>query len=124
MVVRTSNVSPAGRVFYIASVTTALIVGGLQALRVRGGFVTNYGADIFGTAWLYAIFRQGRVLFQRGRFLSPSATSAIVMAGCVGSEFGQKLRWVPGTFDWLDIAAYVATVLACYVCDTRVKPLA
>ena len=42
--------------------TTALAIGALQMFHIRAGFVTNYGADVFGTAWLYGMFRQGRTI--------------------------------------------------------------
>ena len=58
------------RLAYAAIMTTALAIGALQMLRVRGGVITDYGADVFGTAWLYAMFRQGRTIFQRGSTMS------------------------------------------------------
>lgn len=114
----------AARAFYIGSTTLALGVGALQMFQVRGGFLTNYGADIFGTAWLYGLFRQGHSVFQRGRLLSPAITSAIVFVGCAASEFGQLWRMVPGRFDPFDLVSYGVTVLACYLVDRRVVPLA
>jgi hypothetical protein len=115
--------SRAPRVFYVVSVVLALGVGALQMLRVRGGFLTDYGADLFGTAWLYAIFRQGKGLVQRGRPLSRDLTAALVLAGCVGSEFGQRFGVVPGRYDPYDLAAFVAAVLACYAVDRWIHPL-
>lgn len=44
------TVSWAGRAFHLGSVVLALGVGALQMFQVRGGFLTNYGADVFGTA--------------------------------------------------------------------------
>ncbi|MEO8029271.1 MAG: hypothetical protein ABJC74_01495 [Gemmatimonadota bacterium] len=43
----------AGHVFYLVAVTTAPSVTALQMLQVRGGLLTVYGADLFGTAWPY-----------------------------------------------------------------------
>jgi hypothetical protein len=113
----------AGRTFYLGSVALALGVGALQMFHVRAGVLTNYGADIFGTGWLYAIFRQGKSLYPR-RELSPELTSAFVFLGCAASEFGQLWRVVPGTFDPFDLVAYGVTVLACYLVDRRVAALA
>jgi hypothetical protein len=81
-------------VFYYGSMAAALVIGLLQMLRVRGGLVTSYGADILGTVWLYAMFRQGRTVFQRGRILSPAAAAGAVFAGCVLSEVGQRQIYI------------------------------
>ena len=108
---------PAARAFYAASMTAALAVGALQMFHVRGGFVTDYGADLAGTAWIYAMFRQGRTVFQRGRGMTPWATAAFVFLGCAASEAGQKIHLVPGRFDALDLAAYAVSVSACYALD-------
>lgn len=112
----------AGRAFYLGSVALALGVGALQMFQVRAGFLTNYGADIFGTAWFYALFRQGKTLYPR-RQLSPVITSAVVLLGCAAWEFGQMWRLVPGTYDPFDLLAYGSTVLACLIVDRQVVPL-
>ena len=117
-------VSPAGRWFYLGSVSTALMVGALQAFRVNAGMLTNYGADVFGTAWLYAIFRQGKTILQGRRTLSPLVAAAIVFAGCAGSEWGQRLGLIPGRFDPYDLVAFAATVAACFVVDRYIVALA
>lgn len=117
-------ISAAGRAFYNGSTTLALIVGALQMFHVRGGFLTNYGADVFGTAWLYAMFRQGTTVLQRGRRFSPEATAMFVFLGCAGSELGQKVRVVPGRFDPLDLLAFGVTILVCYGIDRRIVALA
>ena len=64
-------------VFFYGSMAAALAVGALQMFRVQGGWLTDYGADLFGTAWLYAMFRQGRTIFRRGRPLSPGAAGTL-----------------------------------------------
>jgi hypothetical protein len=113
----------APRIFYGASLGLALAVGALQMFRVRGGFVTNYGADLLGTAWLYALFRQGRTVFQRGKTFGPEMTALLVFAGCAASEFAQRVGALPGRYDPFDLAAYAAATIACYVLD-RFIPLA
>jgi hypothetical protein len=102
----------------------AMVIGALQMFHVRGGFVTDYGADVLGTAWFYAMLRQGSTVLQRGRRLSPEVTAALVLLGCVGSEFGQQWRMVPGVFDPLDLLAYGVSVLVCYGIDRKVVALA
>src|SRR5262245_59753288 len=93
--------------------------GVLQMARVRG-VVTSYGADVFGTAWLYGMFRQGRTVFQRGRPAGAAAAAGVVFAGCAASEFAQRARLLPGVFDPLDLATYAVSVLVCYALDRRV----
>ena len=113
-----------GRVFYYVALTAALAVGALQMFRVRGGLLTDYGADVFGTAWLYAMTRQGSTIVQRGRIASPVVAAAVVLACCVLSEFGQRVGVVPGRFDPYDLAAYGFTTLACCWLDARLGPFA
>ena len=116
-------VSPAGRWFYLGAVSASLIVGALQALRINAGMLTNYGADVFGTAWLYAIFRQGKTILQGRRRLSALTAAAIVFAGCAGSEVGQRLGLVPGRVDAYDLVAFAVTVMACYAVDRYIVSL-
>ena len=97
----------------------ALAIGALQTFHVRAGILTNYGADVFGTAWLYGMFRQGRTIFGRGRAMSAAATAAFVFIGCAVSEFAQALDPVSGVFDPLDLLAFALSVVACYVIDRR-----
>jgi hypothetical protein len=99
--------------------TVALAIGALQTFRIRAGIVTDYGADIFGTAWLYGMFRQGRTVFQRGRGLRADTTTLLVFIGCAVSELGQLVDLIPGVFDPLDLLAYGASVLLCYAVDRR-----
>ena len=111
-------------VFFYGSVAAALSIGALQMFRVRGGVVTNYGADPLGTIGLYAMFRQGRALFQRGRPLSAGGAVVFVFLGCPASEFAQKLHWLPGVYDPLDILTYAPGVTAACACDQLLGPLA
>jgi hypothetical protein len=85
--------------------------------HVHGGILTDYGADVFGTAWLYAMTRQGRTIIQRGRTLSADSSASIVFGLCAVSEFGQKWHLMPGRFDPYDLGAYAATLLACWALD-------
>jgi hypothetical protein len=114
-------VTIAARVFYNTMMVIALVIGALQAFQVKAGWVTNYGADVFGTAWLYGLFRQGRTVLQRGRGgMGAGATAAFVFAGCAGSELLQAFKLIPGVFDPLDLAAFAVTVVACYLLDRAV----
>jgi hypothetical protein len=108
-----------GRVFYNLTMGIALGIGALQMFRVRGGLVTEYGADVFGTAWLYGMFRQGRTVFQRGSEMGAGATAVFVFAGCAASEVAQRFRLFPGVFDPLDLAAFAVSVAFCYFLDLR-----
>lgn len=80
----------------------------LQTKRIRLGVVTSYGADVCMPAWLYVCTREGKtVLKNLGLPVErPVVVAGIIFALSVGWEIGQKLRWIPGVFDWFDIAAY------------------
>lgn len=108
-----------GRVFYATMMTTALAIGALQAFHIRAGLLTNYGADVFGTAWLYGMFRQGRTIFARGHAMSAAMTALFVFTGCAASEFAQLMDMFPGVFDPLDLAAFAVSVAGCYALDRR-----
>lgn len=114
----------AGRIFYGAAISTALAIGALQMYHVHGGLLTDYGADVFGTAWLYAMTRQGRTIIQRGRTLSAGSSASIVFVLCALSEFGQKWHLMPGRFDPYDLAAYAVTLLGCWALDRWVPMVA
>jgi hypothetical protein len=112
-------VTRTGRAFYVAMTGTALAVGALQMYHVHAGLLTDYGADLFGTAWLYAMARSGRTIFQRGRVISATSAATIVFGLCTISEFGQRMHLVPGRYDPYDIATYAVAVLACWAFDRR-----
>jgi len=107
-----SQATRAGRMFYRISMCLALCIGALQMYRVRGGFVTNYGADLLGTVWLYAMTRLGWTIVQRGRATSGGAAALIVFAMCTLSEFAQRSRFFPGHYDPYDILAFGVAVAA------------
>jgi len=115
-----SSQTPAGRAFYLAAITSALMVGALQMYHVHGGLLTDYGADVFGTAWLYAMTRQGLTIVQRGRPLGAGLSAVIVFVLCAVSEFGQQWHLFPGRFDPFDLLAYAGTLLVCWLFDRRV----
>ena len=106
-----------GRLFYVAAMTAALIVGALQMYQVHAGFLTNYGADVFGTAWMYTMTRLGRTVVQRGRTTTPGVAAGSVFLLCAVSEYGQRLHLVPGHYDPYDLLAFAATVIACVAVD-------
>src|SRR5262245_8352318 len=105
-----SQATRAGRQFYRISMCLALCIGALQMYRVRAGFVTNYGADLLGTVWLYAMTRLGWTVVQRGRAASAGAAALIVFALCTLSEFAQRWRFLPGRYDPYDILAFGVAV--------------
>ena len=102
-----------GRWFYRASMLAALAIGGLQMFHVRGGILTNYGADLLGTAWLYAMTRLGLTIVQRGRPTSAATAAAVIFLLCTMSELGQREHVVPGRYDPLDIVAFALAIGAC-----------
>jgi hypothetical protein len=114
----------AGRWFYRIALATALTVGLLQMYHVRAGLLTNYGADVFGTMWLYAMTRLGWTVVQRGRTASPQLSAAIVFFACGASEFGQRLHWVPGYYDPWDVIAFGLSVVASVALERAIGPFA
>ena len=114
--------TPSGRRFYWGTMVLALAVGGLQMFHVRGGVLTNYGADLFGTAWLYAMTRLGVTVVQRGRVASV-ATSAVVIFGlCSASKLGQRVGLVPGRYDPYDILTFALAIAGCIGMERALGP--
>jgi hypothetical protein len=108
--------------FAVWTVAAAANVG-----KIRGGFLTNHAADLAIPAWLYIVLReqkaQGRGphrLPRAGR--SAEATAAMIFSGAALTESSQyfwPLGVWAGTFDPLDIAAYAASVAACYLSEQK-----
>jgi hypothetical protein len=116
-----SSATRVGRTFHFTVICAALAVGALQMYRVRGGVVTDYGADVFGTAWVYATIRLGRSVIQRGRTTSAERAASVVFVLCVLWELGQRAHLAPGRYDPYDIVTYAATAVACWLID-RLAP--
>jgi hypothetical protein len=95
--------------------------------RIRGGFLTNYAADLAVPAWLYVVLREQAAEGRKHRLLpwagrSAEATGAMIFTGAALTEFAQHF-WprgvLPGTFDPLDIVAYAAGIAACYLSERK-----
>jgi hypothetical protein len=114
----------AGQRFTNFSVATALAIGALQMFRVHGGIVTDYGADLFGVAWVYALTRTGRTIVQRGRPTSAAGAALVVFGLSVAWELGQRMRLIPGTYDRYDILTYAIAALLCWLVDVRAPLIA
>ena len=69
-----------GRAFHASMIVAALAVGALQMYHVHGGLLTDYGADAFGTAWVYATMRLGRSIIQRGQSASAGRSAIVVFS--------------------------------------------
>ena len=108
-----------GHLFQIVMITAALTVGALQMCHIHGGLLTDYGADAFGTAWVYATMRLGRSVIQRGRPASARYSAIVVFLLCLTWELGQRAHVVPGRFDPFDIMTYAVTLGMCWAIDRR-----
>ncbi len=115
------------RLLYYAVTAAALGIGLLQARGIAGGFVTNYGADLVGPAWLYLPIRLGRspVSLLTKHIPPPSIVGAVLFMACVAWEVcqlfdlsGTPLGLTRGRFDPLDIVSYAASLAACVAIDT------
>jgi hypothetical protein len=111
-----------GRSFYQASMSSALLIGGLQMFHIRAGFLTNYGADLLGTAWLFAMTRLGWTVVQGGRPTSSATAAAVIFVLCSVSELGQLVRLVPGRYDPYDIGAFALAIGACLALERILGP--
>lgn len=95
--------------------------------HVNAGLFTSYGADLTQPAWLYIVTRSlddpGRRGWLRRTFgRSPELAAGAIFLGAALTEFSQLL-WprgpMAGVFDPLDVAAYAAGLLPCYLIERR-----
>jgi len=100
-----------------------------QMLKVRGGFITNYGADIIAPLMLYYLIRTNRSILVRFLKHTPTTkqTLILILAPCLLWEISQKfdfsdtlLFFTKGTFDGWDIVAYTVTLSICYYIDLNI----
>jgi hypothetical protein len=102
--------------------------GTLNVLHVRGSFLTNHLADLTIPAWLYIASRglhtrtPRRTLIRRTLGRSAEFAAVSLFAASAATEVSQRF-WphgvFPGRFDPLDLAAFAAGLLACYVAEQR-----
>lgn len=111
-----------GRLFHRVSLASSLLIGGLQMFHVRAGWLTNYGADLFGTAWLYAIVRLGYAVFQRGRPANAATAATLIFVSCTVSELGQRVHLVPGHYEPLDIGAFALAIAVSLALERLIGP--
>ncbi len=98
----------------------------LNFLRVSGGFLTNYCADITGPALFYIIYRERYQLklsnnsIMRYIGATPDTCALVMFTGSTFTEISQYY-WPQGIFngyfDPLDILAFAVSVGACYALD-------
>jgi hypothetical protein len=99
----------------------------LDMNHIRGGFLTNYGADLTLPPWLYIVIRSldnpKRASWLR-RYLgrTPELATGVLFLASAATEISQYF-WpkglFPGSFDLLDILAYATGLAVCYICDNR-----
>jgi hypothetical protein len=111
----------------VIAVLTLGGIGGLQMFGVNAGLVTSYGADLLAPPLLYLWLRQGRTIV--ARFLrrgppTPAVSFMAVMIPCFLWEWSQRydfggtpLAIARGTFDPLDLLAYILGLAAVYAVD-------
>ncbi len=95
-------------------------------LEVKGGFFTNYLADLAVPAWLYIAARGLHSARGRNTWIhrmigrTPERAAIILFVASAGTEISQRYwpRGVfPGRFDSLDLFAYALGLTVCYVVD-------
>ncbi|MFN7937754.1 MAG: hypothetical protein U0R19_30780 [Bryobacteraceae bacterium] len=90
-----------------------VVAGAANMAKIRGGFLTNYCADLFQPAWVYIVVREAR----RWHGRTPETAAILVLGGAVLTECSQYF-WphglFRGRFDPMDILAYAVGVGTCY----------
>lgn len=98
----------------------------LNMLHVRGGFLTNYLADLVVPPWLYVVFRglhppRGRrSLIQRTVGRTPEVAALSLFIASTLTEVSQRYwprGFFSGRFDIFDVAAYAIGLTACYAAE-------
>jgi len=90
----------------------------VQSTGVEAGWLTSYGADCLGTAWVWWWLR--RTLFVRAPWPTQTTALAVLAAGVawkVNQRYdlsGTQLAGTKGTYDPFDLVAYAATLAGCY----------
>jgi len=116
------------RVFDLVAWGAFIGIGALQMAHVRGGFVTNYGADVVCPALLYVLARRGTMIpFNLLRLRpQPAVAAACILIPCVVWEILQRndvsrtpLAFTRGHFDPFDLVAYTVGVAAMFLLDIR-----
>jgi hypothetical protein len=116
----------AGRAATLVGWGLVALIGALQALRVRAGLLTDYGADLVCPAVLYLAARRRELLFSRAlpRPPAPLPTAACILALCYGWELCQRydlsgtpLFFTRGRFDPFDLLAYTVSIGLCVTLD-------
>jgi hypothetical protein len=110
-----------------------VVVALLQMWNVRGGFITNYGADSIAPIMLYYSARTNKTLLSKLVKRTPSGIQTFLTLWflCMLWEILQKfdfsgtvLAITKGTFDPCDILTYTLTLLICYYLDsTRIRTI-
>jgi hypothetical protein len=87
--------------------------------RIGLGIVTAYGADVFTPAWLYVCTREGKTLLKYVNLRPdrPMVVAVGIFAFSVAWEFGQKIHFIGGVYDPLDIVAYGVGIGAAFLID-------
>ena len=112
------------RTAYWVTLAVWLTAGILVMMKRRGGWLTSYGDDVALPAWLYIVSRNlhgGRAgMLPRLIGRTPETAFALIALACIATEISQYF-WphgvFSGTFDPLDIAAYVVGTGTPYVAE-------
>jgi hypothetical protein len=99
--------------------TLFALIGWLQMQHKHVGFLTSQGADVVAPALLFVLTRDGKSLL---RFIGlrqdrPAVIAAGVFGLSLAWEVCQKLQWIPGVFDPMDIVAYAVGVAVPFMLD-------
>ncbi len=116
------------RIAYWLLLVGWVVGAALNMAKVRGGFLTNYLADLTFPPWFYITLRNKATkqptVVKPARWFGETPLRAAVSIFLVGLVTEVSSYFWPrgafgGTFDPLDIAAYGIGLLVCYWYDTR-----
>jgi hypothetical protein len=97
----------------------------MNRIRIRCGFLTNYGADLTQPAWLYIVVRgldgYGREIWVVRTFgTRPEKAALVIFVAGALTEVSQRYWPVglfAGRFDPFDILAFAVGIGVCYLFD-------
>ncbi len=93
--------------FDLMGLTTAVEATRAAAMPLRPHLPDWWLFSVPDGAWVYASVAFFGRLWRDGPLWAAAAWTGIGPALAIGGELGQIPGWVPGTFDWVDVAWYV-----------------
>lgn len=123
---KTRNNKTSWKIAYYVLLIGWIVGAAMNMMRMHGGFVTNYLADLTFPPWFYITLR-GKVtdrqkVIRAARWFGETPLRAAVSIFLVGAITEISSYHFPrgpfgGTFDPWDIVAYALGLTICYICE-------